>query len=153
MQEQAHFKHLDANDTYLRPEDFPEVDDLLDHLIERNRQGYKMINSVQHLQDMKAFLRGCVEPRTCRAGQNSLIIRTDGTLAPCFTYYSDSHDWGTVGSPKFDRHELDGRKAECHRHCLSTCQHTLGYAYSVRNTLRWLARQARNGFRGVTGSY
>ena len=30
MMEQGHFKHLHENDTYIRPEDFPVVDDLLD---------------------------------------------------------------------------------------------------------------------------
>jgi hypothetical protein len=28
--EQPHFKHLSENDTYIRPEDIPVVDDLLD---------------------------------------------------------------------------------------------------------------------------
>lgn len=36
------------------------------------------------------------------AGQNSLIVRTDGTLAPCFPMYSASCDWGVVGKPGFD---------------------------------------------------
>ena len=30
MMEQSHFKHLHENDTYIRPQDFPMVDDLLD---------------------------------------------------------------------------------------------------------------------------
>ena len=58
-----------------------------------------------------------------------------------------------MGHPRFDEEQLDEMKRECHAHCLSTCQHTLGYAYSPWNTLRWLGRQARNGFRGVTGGY
>ena len=89
----------------------------------------------------------------CRAGQSSVIIRTDGTLAPCFTYYSDSTDWGTIGRPTFDRVQLDCLKETCTAKCLSTCQHTLGYAYDTGHVLRWLTRQARNGFRGVTGSF
>jgi MoaA/NifB/PqqE/SkfB family radical SAM enzyme len=153
MLEQPHFGHADDNATYLRPEDFPKVDALLDRLIEKNRAGYKMVNSVQHFNDMKAFMRGHVDHWACRAGQNALIIRTDGTLAPCFTMYSASTDWGAVGDPRFDEGQLDEMKRECHAHCLSTCQHTLGYAFSAWNTLRWLGRQARNGFRGVTGSY
>lgn len=84
MIEQSHFKHMDENSTYIRPEDFSAVDELLDWLIEKNRSGYKMVNSVQRLNDMKDFLRGRVKPWNCRAGQNSLIIRTNGTPAPCF---------------------------------------------------------------------
>ena len=85
MLDQPHFGHADDNATYLRPEDFPRVDALLDRLIEKNQAGYKMVNSVQHFNDMKAFMRGHVDRWACRAGQNALIIRTDGTLAPCFT--------------------------------------------------------------------
>jgi len=39
MMEQDHFKHLHENDTYIRPQDFPVVDDLLDWLIDKQRQG------------------------------------------------------------------------------------------------------------------
>jgi hypothetical protein len=51
-----------------------------------------MVNSVKRLQDMKAFMRGQVEPWNCRAGQNNVIIRADGTLAPCFPMYSATYD-------------------------------------------------------------
>jgi MoaA/NifB/PqqE/SkfB family radical SAM enzyme len=153
MLEQSHFAHGDRNDTYIRPEDWPAVDDLLDELAGLNRRGYKMINSCQHLADMKRFMRGEVTPWICRAGQSSVIVRLDGTLAPCFTYYSDTTDWGTIGDPRIDRAQLDGLKKTCTAHCLSTCQHTLGYAYDASHALRWLVKQARNGFRGVTGSF
>src|SRR5262252_8576913 len=88
MIEQNHFKHYEENDTFIYQEDWPKVDGLIDWLIEKNRSGYKMVNSVKRLQDMKEFLRGKVEPWNCRAGQNSIIIRVDGTLAPCFPMYS-----------------------------------------------------------------
>jgi MoaA/NifB/PqqE/SkfB family radical SAM enzyme len=153
MQAQPHFARATNNDTYLRAEDHAAVDDLLDELAARNREGYRMINSCQHFADMKRFMRGEVAPWTCRAGQSSLIIRPDGTLAPCFTYYNDSHDWGCVGEPRVDMEDLERRKEVCTAHCLSTCQHTLGYAYDLRNAGRWVLRQARNGFRGVTGSF
>jgi MoaA/NifB/PqqE/SkfB family radical SAM enzyme len=153
MIEQSHFERQNGNSTYLNPEDWPRVDDLLDRLIEKNRMGYKMVNSVQHLDDMKDFLRGRVEPSQCRAGQNSLIIRTDGALAPCFSYYAAQDDWGSVGNPRFDLKKLDELKVTCTRHCLSTCQHTLGYCYSSLRVFKWLLKQAKNRFRGVTGSF
>jgi len=68
-------------------------------------------------------MRGAVPPWKCRAGQNSLIIRTDGTLAPCFPMYSATHDWGTIENPKFDHAQLDEMKKECSTHCLSTCNY------------------------------
>ena len=153
MIEQNHFGRAAINDTYIRPEDWPAVNDLLDYLADLNRSGYRMVNSCQHLADMKRFMRGDVTPWACRAGQSSAIIRTDGTLAPCFTYYSDTTDWGAIRNPRFDVPQLDRMKTTCTAHCLSTCQHTLGYAYDTSHMLRWLGKQARNGFRGVTGSF
>ena len=38
MMEQEHFKHLHENDTYIRPPDFPQVDELLDWLAEKNQR-------------------------------------------------------------------------------------------------------------------
>jgi MoaA/NifB/PqqE/SkfB family radical SAM enzyme len=153
MMEQSHFKHVDDNPTFIRPEDFPAIDALLDHLSDKNRSGYKMINSIQHFQDMKGFMRGRVDDWECRAGHNTSLIRTDGTLAPCFSMYSSTYDWGTIENPKFDFGQLDEMKKSCKLHCLSTCQHTTGYAYNLWRVTKWLAKQAKRGFRGVTGSF
>lgn len=37
------------------------VDDLLDWLIDKQRQGYKMVDSIARLQNMKGFMRGVGE--------------------------------------------------------------------------------------------
>jgi hypothetical protein len=108
-----------------------------------------MVNPVQHMEDMKLLMRGHVPPWNCRAGQNSLIIRTDGTLAPCFPMYSATHDWGVVGDDKFDLNQLNEMKKECTKHCLSTCNYILGYCYDTMRVLSWIATQARHGFKGV----
>ena len=57
LEQDDHFKHLYENPTYIRPEDWREVDSLLDWLIEKNKAGYQMVNSVQRLQEIKAFVR------------------------------------------------------------------------------------------------
>jgi len=150
MIEQTHFKHLNENDTYLRPSDWPKVDDLLDYLIDKNKQGYIMVNSKAHLERMKAFMRGNVDPWQCRAGQNSLLIRTDGTLAPCFPLYSASYDWGTVENHKFDFEQLGEMKKGCNTHCLSTTQYVLGHYYNNQTVLRWIMKQALHGMSGGT---
>ncbi len=106
----------------------------------------------QHLVEMKDLLRGQGKPWRCRAGQNSLIIRTDGTLAPCFPMYSATCDWGTVENPKFDVAQLDEMKKSCTPHCLSTCNYILSYCYDSMRVLRWIGKNALRGFRGVTGS-
>jgi hypothetical protein len=84
MIEPEHFAHMDNNVTYIGREDWPAVDELVDWLIEKNRSGYKMVNSVQRLNEMREFMRGKLQEWNCRAGHNNVIIRVDGTLAPCF---------------------------------------------------------------------
>jgi MoaA/NifB/PqqE/SkfB family radical SAM enzyme len=150
MIEQTHFKHYENNATFLQPGDWPKVDDLLDHLIEKNRQGYIMVNSKAHLQKMKLFMRGHVEPWNCRAGHNSMLIRTDGTVAPCFPMYSATYDWGTIENPKFDREQLGEMKKGCNTHCLSTTQYVLGHYYNNQTVLRWIVKQALHGMSGNT---
>jgi MoaA/NifB/PqqE/SkfB family radical SAM enzyme len=153
MMEQTHFQHLHGNDTYIRPEDFPIVDDLLDWLIDKQRQGYKMVDSIPRLQKMKGFMRGAGEHWGCRGGQNWLIVRTDGTLAPCFPMYNAKYDWGTVENQKFDLHQLNEMKQGCEPHCFSTLGYNVAYCYSVARVMKWLWKQAKHGFQGVTGSF
>ncbi len=153
MLEQPHFKHTEGNSTFITEEDWPKVDELIDWLCERNRAGYKMVNSVRRLQDIKDFMRGEVEPWNCRAGQNSLIIRVDGSLAPCFPLYSATYDWGNVENPKLVVEQLNQMKQSCQKHCFSTLNHNLGYCYNDARAIRWVLRQAKRGFQGVTGSF
>jgi MoaA/NifB/PqqE/SkfB family radical SAM enzyme len=151
--EQEHFRHANPNSTYITKEDWPSVDGLIDWLIEKNRSGYKMVNSVKRLQDMKAFLRGKVEPWNCRAGQNSMIIRVDGTLAPCFPMYSAHYDWGMIEKHNFQKPQLDEMKQACQTHCFSTLNHNLGYAYDDQRAIKWVLKQAARGFQGTSGSF
>jgi MoaA/NifB/PqqE/SkfB family radical SAM enzyme len=152
--EQPHFKHLnDDNPTYFQAEDQPKVAQLIDWLIEKQKSGYGMLNSVQRLAEMKQFVRGAHnESWNCRAGMNTLIIRVDGTLAPCFPMYSATHDWGVVGAHKFDTDQLKTMKATCEPNCYSTLNHIVGWCYNDGRVLRWLLRQARHGFQGVRGN-
>jgi MoaA/NifB/PqqE/SkfB family radical SAM enzyme len=144
---QAH--PFDDNSTYLGPDDFARVDELLDYLIECNRRGYIMVNSKNHLAAMKAFMRGTLPAWPCRAGRNTLIIRVDGTLAPCFGMYSATHDWGRVGDPRFAGDQLDQMRTECSRNCLSTCNYMAGNYYSDTRMLRWVGKQLAHGYQGV----
>jgi MoaA/NifB/PqqE/SkfB family radical SAM enzyme len=154
MMEQKDFRHFrDNNPTYIYPEDFPMVDDLLDWLCDKQHQGWKMVDSVARLQNMKGFMRGAGEHWGCRAGQNWLIIRTNGTLAPCFPMYNARYDWGTVGDHKFDKKQLLEMKQGCEPHCFSTLGYNIAYCYSTTRVMKWLFKQARRGFQGVTGSF
>ena len=140
LEQDDHFKHLHENPTYIYPQDWRDVDRLIDWLIEKNKAGYQMVNSVARLHEMKAFMRmasgqdlsrigwngdgtgpwtngypACrVSPvkgrraAFCRVelqgGQNNVIIRTDGTLGPCFPMYAATYDWGTSKVISSSRH-------------------------------------------------
>lgn len=193
LEQDEHFKHLEENPTYIRPQDWRAVDETIDWLIEKNRSGYQMVNSVQRLREMKAFMRmasgtnlkelgwygdgtgangdvtkllasmdGIVQDPNgevhfsewnCRAGQNNVIIRTDGTVAPCFPMYAASYDWGNIDQFNFDGGELRKMKNTCQRHCFSTLNHNLAYCYNDARVLKWLWQQARNGFKGGARSF
>lgn len=153
MLEQRDFRHSNGNSTFIQEEDWPRIDEAVDWLIEKQRSGYKMVNSVKRLHDMKAFMRGKVQCWDCRAGQNSMIIRTDGTLAPCFPTYGASYDWGIAGKPRFQSAQLQAMKQECQRHCFSTLNHTLAYCYNVRRVVKWTLKQSARGFQGATGTF
>src|SRR6201998_4094244 len=189
LEQDEHFKHLSDNPTYIRPEDWREIDSLVDWLIEKNRAGYQMVNSVQRLQEIKEFVRvssgldlreygwngdgtqgnghqaellaampGIVQEQNgelhfaewnCRAGQNNVIIRTDGTVAPCFPMYGATFDWGNIDQPKFDQTQLSAMKSTCQRHCFSTLNHNLAYCYNDARVIKWLwANLVTNRVRG-----
>jgi MoaA/NifB/PqqE/SkfB family radical SAM enzyme len=193
IEQDEHFKHLSDNPTYIRPEDWREVDDLIDWLIDRNQAGYQMVNSVPRLQEMKAFMRmssgldlrrvgwfgdgigaggtgdellarmpGIVRDEdgslrftewNCRAGHNNVIVRTDGTVAPCFPMYAAIYDWGDVDAQKFDTAQLNGMKKTCEKHCFSTLNHNLSYCYNDARVLKWLWTNVRRGFKGGARSF
>ena len=69
-----------------------------------------MVNSVQRLAQMKNFIHGDLHDWGCRAGHNSLIVRVDGTLAPCFPMYSAGYDWGTIENHKFEAQPAEGNE-------------------------------------------
>ena len=89
---------------------------------------------------------------TCRAGQNSIIIRTDGTLAPCFPMYSTNHDWGTIEAPRMEPDQLVTMKRTCESNCFSTLNHILAFCYNDTRVIRWLFKQSLHGFQGVRGN-
>ena len=193
LEQDEHFKHLSENPTYIRPEDWREVDKLIDWTIEKNRAGYQMVNSIPRLQEMKAFIRMSsgldlkkygwygdgtstdgdvsrmlasmpgIEKRadgdlqfglwSCRAGENNVIIRTDGTIGPCFPMYSATYDWGNIDTPKLDHDQMREMKQTCQRHCFSTLNHNLAYCYNDKRVIKWLWQQAKNGFKGGARSF
>jgi len=150
LTEQEHFKHLNDNPTYITEKHWDKVDDLIDWLIAKQESGYKMTNSTSRLREMKQFMRGGLQDWNCRAGQNTVIIRTDGTLAPCFPMYSAHYDWGTIENPKFELQSLKEMKKSCQPHCFSTLNHIVGFCYNDARVIKWLWKQAMHGFQGVT---
>ena len=193
LDQSDHFKHAHNNPTYIRPEDWRAVDDLVDWIVAKNKTGYRMVNSVSRLLEMKAFMRmsfgrslnevgwngdgsgkngelarfaeqtpGVERDENgnfrfadwkCRAGQNNVVIRTDGTLAPCFPLYPATVDWGNIDEIGFDYPQLQAMKQTCQQHCFSTLNHNLAYCYNDARVIKWLWQQAKRGFRGGARSF
>ena len=90
---------------------------------------------------------------TAAPGQNNVIIRTDGTVAPCFPMYGATFDWGNIDQPKFDQRQLSAMKSTCQRHCFSTLNHNLAYCYNDARVIKWLWSNAKNRFQGGVRSF
>jgi MoaA/NifB/PqqE/SkfB family radical SAM enzyme len=151
LEQDEHFKHAHENVTYIRKDDWPAVEETIQWLTERQDAGYKMVNSNARLWQMVDFMKGNHFPWNCRAGQNSMIIRVDGTLAPCFPMYGASYDWGTVGNHKFETKQLDHQKETCQTHCFSTLNHILGWCYNDQRVIKYFFKQLAHGFQGMKG--
>jgi hypothetical protein len=88
-----------------------------------------------NLDEMRNFIRGKVQDWNRRAGLNSLIVRTDGTLAPCFPMYSATYNWGTIENHRFETKQLSD---------------ILAFCYNDARVIKWIFRQALNRFQGTT---
>ena len=85
----------------------------------------------------------------CRAGQNNVIIRTDGTVAPCFPMYAATYDWGKIDGPQIrSRSKSTQMKNTCQQHCFSTLNHNLAYCYNDARVIKWLWQRVRTGLQG-----
>jgi MoaA/NifB/PqqE/SkfB family radical SAM enzyme len=151
IEQDEHFKHAADNVTYIKKEDWPKIEETVQWLTEKQDGGYKMVNSNTRLWQMVDFMKGRHFQWNCRAGQNSMIIRVDGTLAPCFPMYMATYDWGVVGDHKFDTKQLDHQKETCQTHCFSTLNHILGWCYNDQRVIKYFFKQLAHGFQGIHG--
>jgi len=140
----SHYKHHDDM-LSITPEQYDEVSELLDWLIDKQRRGWPMVNSIEHLQLFKERMKGKMRPWDCRAGHNGALIRPDGSLSPCFDLITYDHDWGRIGEPKFDPTELQAVKKRCMPYCSSTCFHTMAYYYQLKSVPQWVRKHIRVG--------
>jgi len=139
-----HYRHRDDM-LSITPDEHQELDRLLDWLIEKQRQGWPMVNSITHLAAFKERARGRISLWDCRAGHNGALIRPDGTLSPCFDMISYEHDWGRIWEPRFKKEELSALKEKCLPLCSSTCFYTMGHYYNFHNLPQWIRKHIRVG--------
>jgi MoaA/NifB/PqqE/SkfB family radical SAM enzyme len=137
---------------WIREDGYLAADALIDWLIEKNLAGYTMVNSLAHLRAMKRFIRRQLPPWPCCAGKYTMIIRLDGTFAPCFELYGSHEDWGSIyEGPRFEPNRLSMLKKMCAPHCLSTCNFQVNhYTRSFLYSLQWVAKHAQARFFGTS---
>ena len=139
-----YYKHHDDM-LGITPDKYAEVDELLDWLISKQRQGWPMVNPIAHLRAFKDRMRGSMKPWDCRAGHNGALIRPDGTLSPCFDLMSYENDWGRIWDPRFKEQELKTLREKCFPLCSSTCFYTMGHYYNLRFLPQWILKHIRVG--------
>ena len=139
-----HYRHSDEG-LWITEDQYDDVEELLDWLIDKHRQGWPMVNSIEHLEAFKDRMRGRIKDWDCRAGHNGALIRPDGTLSPCFDLISYDHDWGRIWDHKFDDFELREVKAKCLPYCSSTCFFTMGHYYQASCVPEWIHQHMRVG--------
>lgn len=122
-------KEYGCNEFLITEDRWEELDKLVDWLIEKNDQGYIIVNSKTHLSAMKDFVRGKTKPWSCRAGYNAIVIREDGSIVPCMHLYSSEREWGRIFDYKFDPERLEMQHRKCHARCMSTVHYQLCEAY------------------------
>ncbi|MDB4444612.1 radical SAM protein [bacterium] len=137
---------------WITEKEIQDVDEVLDWIIEKNIQGYAMVNSVEHLRAMKRFIRHEWPPWPCRAGELTMIIRLDGTFAPCMELYGEEEDWGNIyDGPKFDPIALKRRQQDCSPHCMSTCNYQVNhYTQSLLYSFQWVVKHTYANFLGTS---
>jgi len=139
-----HYKHQDDM-LNITSNEYDDAEDLLDWLIDKQRQGWLMVNSITHLKAFKERIHGQMRHWDCRAGHNGALIRPDGTLSPCFDMITHEHDWGRIWEPKFDKEELRILKEKCLPFCSSTCFYNMGHYYKLRFLPQWIRKHIRVG--------
>jgi hypothetical protein len=60
---------------------------------------------------------------------------------------------GWLGARDIESRALTEMKKGCEPNCFSTLGYNVAYCYSAARVMKWLWKQARNGFQGVTGSF
>jgi len=140
----SHYKHREEG-LFITPEQYNEVDELIDWIIDKQKKGWPMVNSIEHLRLFKRRMRGPIGYWNCHAGINGALIRPDGSLSPCFDLICYNYDWGTIWNPKFEIGALEEVKKKCSPLCSSTCFYTMSYYYDIRCVPEWVKKHIKVG--------
>jgi MoaA/NifB/PqqE/SkfB family radical SAM enzyme len=120
--------HLN-NPLWFDPADLPRVDEELLQLIDLVKAGYPILNSVEHLESIRDYVRNPIREmktgETCEVGITNFNIYDDGGVSLCYKM-------DIIGNVKYNSpeevwrsHTAQERRAEirqCREECLLTCQ-------------------------------
>jgi len=119
-----------------RHEDLDLLDNIVEWLIARKKEGYLLCNPTDYFVAMKRYVHGQNNRWQCLAGYYSLTVRADGNLTPCSCLYS-SIGWGNIGDRfPLDKDMLQKTLEICNRQCLS-CTRFLHYYY-VKHPIKFI---------------
>jgi hypothetical protein len=93
-------------------------------------------------EDWGTTLRAMELP--CRSQQRDYSYRW--YYRPLLPYVFLNIRLGSIDKPKLEREQLMEMKKTCQRHCFSTLNHNLAYCYDAQRVMKWLWKQAKNGF-------
>lgn len=116
------------NPLWFTPEQLPAVDTELVQLQELVKAGYPILNSVEHLNAIRHYVRDPIREKTgemCEVGITNFNIYDDGAVSLCYKM-------DTIGNVKYNSpeeiwlgHQARERREEirgCKEECLITCQ-------------------------------
>ncbi|MBC7545255.1 MAG: radical SAM protein [Candidatus Sericytochromatia bacterium] len=117
------------NPLWFSDEQLPAVDEALQQLIAMVQNGYPIMNSVEHLESIRHYVRNPIREmktgETCEVGITNFNIYDDGGVSLCYKM-------DIIGNVKYNSpeavwlsHEARERRSEilaCREECLITCQ-------------------------------
>jgi MoaA/NifB/PqqE/SkfB family radical SAM enzyme len=115
------------DELWINEDRFPEIEQVVENLIQQKNQGAPIINSSSLMRLWPAHFREEKAPESvgsCRVGLRNYFIRTDGSVEVCWFYPTIGNVKNQSAKEIWESYEAKIRRKEttdCDRLCLYTC--------------------------------